>query len=82
MGVVAQPLVCLLALWARAGACCAHVEHTHTLHTPAGSSRLYEDPDVDEYGGMDDVGYMRRSITNQQDFVMSQLDFLRVSSAP
>lgn len=56
--------------------------NTHTLHTPAGSSRLYEDPDVDEYGGMDDVGYMRRSITNQQDFVMSQLDFLRVSPAP
>lgn len=44
----------------------------------AGSSRLYEDPDVDEYGTMDDVGYVRRSITNQQDFIMSQLDFLRV----
>jgi hypothetical protein len=48
----------------------------------AGSSRLYEDPDVDEYGSMDDVGYVRRSITNQQDFIMSQLDFLRVGSSP
>lgn len=45
----------------------------------AGSSRLYEDPDVDEYGSMEDVGYNRRSISNQQEFIMSQLDFLRVS---
>ena len=47
----------------------------------AGSSRLYEDPDVDEYSSMEDVGYVRRSITNQQEFIMSQLDFLRVSTA-
>jgi hypothetical protein len=47
----------------------------------AGSARLYEDPDVDEYGSMEDVGYLRRSITNQQDFIMSQLDFLRVRFA-
>jgi hypothetical protein len=57
-------------------------QQLQTVYTPAGSSRLYEDPDVDEYGGMDDVGYVRRSITNQQDFVMSQLDFLRVSAVP
>jgi hypothetical protein len=51
------------------------------LHVCAGSSRLYEDPDVDEYSSMDDTGYIRRSITNQQDFVVSELDFLRVSTA-
>jgi hypothetical protein len=44
----------------------------------SGSTRLYEDPDVDEYSTMDDVGYLRRSVTNQQEFIMSQLDFLRV----
>ncbi len=27
---------------------------------------------------MDDVGYLRRSINNQQEFIISQLDFLRV----
>ena len=48
---------------------------------PAGSSRLYEDPDVDEYSTMDDVGYRRRSIHNQQEFIMSQLDYLRVRPA-
>jgi len=47
----------------------------------AGSSRLYEDPDVDEYSSMEDLGYARRSIPNQQEFIMSQLDFLRVSMA-
>lgn len=48
----------------------------------AGSSRLYEDPDVDEYSSMEDLGYARRSIPNQQEFIMSQLDFLRVSMPP
>jgi hypothetical protein len=36
---------------------------------------------VDEYSSMDDTGYIRRSITNQQDFAVSELDFLRVSTA-
>lgn len=48
------------------------------IYAVPGSTRLYEDPDVDEYSTMDDVGYLRRSVTNQQEFIMSQLDFLRV----
>ena len=39
----------------------------------AGSSRLYEDPDIDEYEGMDDCGYIRRPISRQQDFIRYQL---------
>ncbi|KAF8057645.1 FUM1 [Scenedesmus sp. PABB004] len=42
----------------------------------SGSSRLYEDPDVDEYEGMEDLGYVRRSVPNQQDFILHQLDLL------
>lgn len=30
---------------------------------------------------MEDVGYVRRSVSNQQEFIMSQLDFLRVCTA-
>lgn len=43
----------------------------------AGSSRLYEDPDIDEYESMDDLGYNRRTVHNQQDFIMHQLDLLQ-----
>lgn len=41
-----------------------------------GSSRLYEDPDIDEYDSMDDLGYVRRPVHNQQDFITYQLDLL------
>jgi hypothetical protein len=44
-----------------------------------GSTRLYEDPDVDEYEGMDDVGYVRRLVPHQQEFIMRQLDLLQDS---
>lgn len=30
---------------------------------------------------MEDSGYVRRSISNQQEFIMNQLDFLRVSGS-
>eukprot|EP00775_Hariotina_reticulata_P002224 gene2224-2537_t len=40
----------------------------------SGSTRLYEDPDVDEYDNMDDLGYVRRTICDQQDFILHHLD--------
>ncbi|WIA42780.1 hypothetical protein OEZ86_008720 [Tetradesmus obliquus] len=45
----------------------------------SGSTRLYEDPDVDEYEGMDDIGYVRRLVPHQQEFIMRQLDLLQDS---
>jgi hypothetical protein len=42
--------------------------------TLTGSTRLYEDPDVDEYDNMDDLGYTRRAICDQQDFILHHLD--------
>ncbi len=41
---------------------------------PLGSQRHYEAPDLDEYDGMDDVGYVRRYIPRQQEFILHQLD--------
>lgn len=54
--------------------------HTHTTrtHTTAGSARLYEDPDVDEYDGADDPGYWRRGIPNQDEFVANCLERVTV----
>jgi hypothetical protein len=33
---------------------------------------------VDEYSSLEDVGYVRRSVPNQQEFIMHQLDTLQV----
>lgn len=41
---------------------------------PTGSTRLYEDPDIDEYDAPDDVGYWRREISCQDEFVAHHLE--------
>ncbi|KIY98552.1 Dual specificity protein kinase pom1 [Monoraphidium neglectum] len=40
----------------------------------SGSTRLYEDPDVDEYEGYDDVGYWRREVSRQDEFAAQHLE--------
>ncbi|GBF94468.1 hypothetical protein Rsub_07002 [Raphidocelis subcapitata] len=40
----------------------------------SGSTRLYEDPDIDEYDGIDDVGYWRREVARQDEFVARELE--------
>eukprot|EP00879_Flechtneria_rotunda_P007739 GHRR01008112.1.p1 GENE.GHRR01008112.1~~GHRR01008112.1.p1 ORF type:complete len:967 (+),score=418.47 GHRR01008112.1:837-3737(+) len=40
----------------------------------SGSQRLYEDPDIDEYNCMEDVGYIRQPVPHQHEFVLRQLD--------
>jgi hypothetical protein len=42
----------------------------------AGSTRLYEDPDIDEYDGADDAGYWRREVARQDEFVAVHLERL------
>jgi len=51
--------------------CASHRQH-------AGSTRLYEDPDVDEYEGLDDVGYWRREVVRQDEFVAQHLERVTV----
>jgi len=50
-------------------------------HTHAGSQRHHEDPELDEYEGMDDVGYILRSISGQQDFLQHVSLLLRHAAA-
>jgi hypothetical protein len=45
-----------------------------------GSTRLYEDPDVDEYEGYDDVGYWRREVSRQDEFAAQHLERGQVRS--
>jgi hypothetical protein len=44
----------------------------------AGSVRLYEDPDIDEYEGPDDAGYWRRDVLRQDEFAALHLERPRV----
>lgn len=45
-----------------------------TTPPPPGSTRLYEDPDIDEYEGYDDVGYWRREVPRQDEFIALHLE--------
>lgn len=54
---------------------------TPTRRAPPGSTRLYEDPDIDEYDGFDDAGYWRREVPRQDEFIATQLERVKVRTA-